>query len=128
MWPDRRLLDLFKVDVPIIQAPMAGAIDTELAIAAAKAGALGALPCAMLSSDKAREQVNIFRQQVSAPVSMNFFAHTPMVPDETKVAAWRERLAPYYKELQLDPAMPPAAITGTRTASAICGTSAKVPG
>lgn len=106
MWPDRRLLDLFKTDLPIVQAPMAGAMDTELAIAAAKAGALCALPCAMLSPEKAREQVNIVRQQVSAPVSMNFFAHTPTVPDETKVAAWRERLAPYYKELQLDPAMP----------------------
>ena len=35
MWPDRRLLDLFKIDLPIVQAPMAGAMDTELAIAAA---------------------------------------------------------------------------------------------
>ena len=59
---------------------------------------LGAYPALTLgaarkAADKAREQVNIFRQQVSAPVSMNFFAHTPTVPDETKVAAWRERLA-----------------------------------
>lgn len=75
MWPDRRLLDLFKIDLPIVQAPMAGAMDTELAIAAAQAGALAALPCAMLSPEKARDQVNIFRQQVSAPVSMNFCAY-----------------------------------------------------
>ena len=68
MWPDRRLIDLFKTEFPIVQAPMAGAMDQELAIAAAKAGALGSLPCAMLSADKARDQVNIFRQQVSAPV------------------------------------------------------------
>ncbi len=85
---------------------MAGAIDTALAIAAAKAGALGALPCAMLSPGKAREQVNVFRQQVSAPVSMNFFAHTPTAPDAGRMAAWRERRAPYYRELQHDPAMP----------------------
>lgn len=105
MWPDRRLLDLFRIDLPIVQAPMAGAMDHELAIAAARAGALGALPCAMLSPDKARDEVNIFRQQVSAPVSMNFFAHTPVAPDPARVAAWRERLAPYYREHGLDPAM-----------------------
>ena len=117
MWPDRRLLDLFKIDLPIVQAPMAGAMDHELAIAAARAGALGALPCAMLSPDKARDEVNIFRQQVSAPVSMNFFAHTPVAPDPARVAAWRERLAPYYREHGLDPAMAlPAA-----TLSAVSG-------
>jgi len=120
MWPDRRLLDLLKIDLPIIQAPMAGAMDTELAIAAAKAGALGSLPCAMLSPDKARDQVNIFRQQVSAPVSMNFFAHTPTVPDEKRVAAWRERLTPYYKELQLDPAMPIPAAARAPFDAAMC--------
>jgi nitronate monooxygenase len=106
MWPDRRLIDLFKTEFPIVQAPMAGAMDQELAIAAAKAGALGSLPCAMLSADKARDQVNIFRQQVSAPVSMNFFAHTPTALDPAREAAWRTRLAPYYKEQGLDPAMP----------------------
>ena len=47
MWPDRRVLDLFAIDVPILQAPMAGASDAELAIAAAKAGGLGALPAGM---------------------------------------------------------------------------------
>jgi nitronate monooxygenase len=106
MWPDRRLLDLFKIEVPIVQAPMAGAIDTELAVAVAKAGGLGSLPCAMLTPDKAREQVNIVRQQVAAPVNLNFFAHTPTAPEPARVGAWRERLAPYYEELGLDPGMP----------------------
>ncbi len=106
MWPDCRLLDLFNIALPIVQAPMAGAIDTELAVAVAKAGGLGSLPCAMLTPDKAREQVNIVRQQVSAPVNMNFFAHTPAAPEPARVAAWRERLAPYYEELDLDPDMP----------------------
>ena len=35
MWPDRRLLDLFGIDVPIVLAPMAGVMDTDLAIAVA---------------------------------------------------------------------------------------------
>src|SRR6202020_3682481 len=76
MWPDRRLLALFKTEFPIVLAPMAGVMDADLVIAAAQGGALGSLPCAMLSADKAREQIQIIRQQVSAPGNMNFFCHT----------------------------------------------------
>ena len=106
MWPDRRLLDLFKTEFPIVLAPMAGVMDTELVIAAAQGGALGSLPCAMLSAEKAREQVNIIRQRVSAPVNMNFFCHEAVDADPGREAQWKQRLAPYYKELGLDPAAP----------------------
>jgi nitronate monooxygenase len=104
MWPDRRLLDLFKTEFPIVLAPMAGAIDAELVIAAAQGGALGSLPCAMLSVEKAREQINIIRQRVSTPVNMNFFCHQAVAADPKREAGWRQRLAPYYEELGLDPA------------------------
>jgi nitronate monooxygenase len=106
MWPDRRLIDLFKTEFPIVQAPMAGIMDAELVIAAAEGGALGSLPCAMLSAEKAREQVNIVRQRVSAPISMNFFCHEPEEADPKREARWKQRLAPYYSELGLDPAAP----------------------
>jgi nitronate monooxygenase len=43
-WPDRRILDLFKIDIPIIQAPMAGATDAEIAIAVSAAGGLDHYP------------------------------------------------------------------------------------
>lgn len=102
MWPDRRLLDLFKIDVPIVLAPMAGVMDADLVIAASEGGALGSLPCAMLSADKAREQVNIIRQRVSAPVNMNFFCHKAVDADSASEANWRNRLGSYYKELGLD--------------------------
>ena len=81
MWPDRRLLDLFKTEFPIVLAPMAGIMDADLVIAAAQGGALGSLPCAMISAEKAREQVNIIRQRVSAPVNMNFFCHKAVDAD-----------------------------------------------
>ena len=86
MWPDRRLIDLFKTEFPIVLAPMAGAMDADLVIAAAQGGALGSLPCALLSVEKAREQVNIVRQQVSAPVNMNFFCHQPVDADPAREA------------------------------------------
>ena len=106
MWPDRRIIDLFKTEFPIVLAPMAGVMDAELVIAAAQGGALGSLPSALLSAEKTREQIGIIRQRVSAPVNMNFFCHTPVDADPLREAGWKTRLAPYYKELGLDPAAP----------------------
>src|SRR5262249_60655809 len=47
MWPDRRLLELFNIELPIVQARVAGAMDWELAAAAAEAGAPPSAPCAV---------------------------------------------------------------------------------
>jgi nitronate monooxygenase len=120
MWPDRRLLELFKTEFPILQAPMAGIMDADLVIAAAQGGALGSLPCAMLSVEKAREQVNIIRQRVSAPLNMNFFCHRAVEADPKREAQWRQRLAPYYKELGLDPAAPVNAANRAPFDAAMC--------
>src|SRR5438477_13128499 len=98
MWPDRRLLDLFEIELPIVQAPMAGTVGPELIIAAAEAGALGSLPCAMLTADRAREQIGIIRQRTPRPLNVNFFCHTPVAADAKSVQIWRTRLAAYYKE------------------------------
>ncbi len=120
MWPDRRFLELFKTEFPIVLAPMAGIMDAELVIAAAQGGALGSLPCAMLSADKAREQFNIIRQQVSSPVSMNFFCHKAVDADPSREAGWKQRLGPYYKELGLDPAAPLNAANRAPFDAAMC--------
>lgn len=120
MWPDRRLLDLFRIDVPIVQAPMAGVMDADLVIAACEGGALGSLPCAMLSVEKAREQVGIIRQRVSAPLNMNFFAHTAVDADPAREAVWRKRLTPYFEELGLDPGMPVPAAARAPFDAAMC--------
>ncbi|MGA7070709.1 NAD(P)H-dependent flavin oxidoreductase [Bradyrhizobium sp.] len=120
MWPDRRLIDLFKTEFPIVLAPMAGVMDAELVIAAAQGGALGSLPCAMLSAEKAREQVQIIRQRVTAPVCMNFVCHKAVPADPAREARWKERLAPYYRELGLDPAAPVNAANRAPFDSAMC--------
>lgn len=109
MWPDTRLIELFGIEAPIVQAPMAGAMDDELVIAASLGGALGSLPCAMLSAEKLREQVARIRARVATPINLNFFCHTPLPADPQRVAAWRERLAPEYAALGLDVLAPQAA-------------------
>ena len=89
-----------------MQAPVAGAMDWELAAEAAEAGALGSLPCAMLSADQVREQMAKIRARTKKPINLNFFCHTPPELNNAREAQWRERLAPYYRELGIDPAAP----------------------
>src|SRR5258706_3844118 len=120
MWPDRRLIDLFKTEFPIVLAPMAGVMDADLVIAAAQGGALGSLPCALLSVEKAREQINIIRQRVSAPVNMNFFCHRAVEVDPRSEDQWKQRLGLYYKELGLDPAAPINAANRAPFDAAMC--------
>lgn len=120
MWPDRRITELFKTEFPIVLAPMAGVMDAELVIAAAQGGALGSLPCAMLSAEKAREQVNIIRQRVAAPVNMNFFCHRAVDADPAREATWKQHLASHYREHGLDPAAPVSAANRAPFDAAMC--------
>jgi nitronate monooxygenase len=45
------ILELLRIGLPLIQAPMAGVRGSALAIAVSNAGGLGSLPCALLSLD-----------------------------------------------------------------------------
>lgn len=100
-WPDTRVLELLGIELPIIQAPMAGAVQSEMAIAVAEAGGLGSLPCAMLTADQIRNEVASIRERTSHPLHLNFFCHRPPQRDPDREAAWRQCLAGYYGELGL---------------------------
>src|SRR4051794_9518521 len=97
-----RLTDLLHIEVPLIQAPMAGAGGVALAAAAASAGALGSLPCAMLSIDDVRRQVAEFRRVGDQPLNLNFFCHRPPADDARRSAAWNVTVAPYFAEFGVD--------------------------
>ena len=101
-WPDTRILDLLGIELPIIQAPMAGATDSAMVIAASNAGGLGSMPAAMLSVEQLREELKTIRQQSQRPFNVNFFCHQPPAPDEQKADAWKNLLEPYYRELGAD--------------------------
>jgi nitronate monooxygenase len=105
-WPDRRILDLFGIDLPIILAPMAGPGTDALAIAVSEAGGLGSLPCAQLSATEIRTALENIRRSTSRPINLNFFSHRPPTSDPEREHAWRARLKPYYLELGLDPDAP----------------------
>lgn len=101
-WPDTRIVDLLGIELPIIQAPMAGATGSAMVIAAAQAGALGSLPCAMLSPEQIRQEVQNIRQATQAPLNLNFFCHQTPAPDPERDAQWKNLLQPYYRELGAD--------------------------
>jgi nitronate monooxygenase len=100
-WPDRRFLDLVGTEQPIVQAPMAGAGGVDLAVAAIEGGALGSLPCGMLSPEQVRGQVAELRGRTKGPFALNFFCHT--MPQQADDGAWRGLLQPYYEEFAVEP-------------------------
>jgi nitronate monooxygenase len=100
-WPDRRFLDRVGAGHPIVQAPMAGAGGVELCVGAIAGGALGSLPCGMLSPDDVARQVAEVRARARGPLNLNFFCHT--MPEDMDDRAWRALLAPYYAEFGAEP-------------------------
>ncbi|WP_395685320.1 NAD(P)H-dependent flavin oxidoreductase [Caenimonas koreensis] len=96
------LQELLGIELPIIQAPMAGVQGSALAVAVCNAGGLGSLPCAMLSLDALRSELMAIKAQTSKPFNVNFFCHTPPVPSAEREATWRATLAPYFNEFGID--------------------------
>ena len=98
------LQELLGIELPLIQAPMAGVQLHGLAAAVSNAGALGSLPCAMLDAAGLRKELQAMSEKTSKPYNLNFFCHTPPPVDTAREATWREALSTYYAELGIDPA------------------------
>ncbi|PLP95971.1 2-nitropropane dioxygenase [Pseudomonas sp. FFUP_PS_473] len=101
-WPDSRILDLLGIELPIIQAPMAGSTGSAMAIAVSNAGGLGSLPCATLSIEQMRQELQAFSQASQRPLNVNFFCHRSPTPDSERDARWKQALKPYYDALGAD--------------------------
>ncbi len=97
------LHELLGTELPIIQAPMAGAQGTALAVAVCNAGGLGSLPCAMLSIDVMRRELATIKTRTSKPFNVNFFCHASPTTDTEREATWRARLSEYYRAFGIDP-------------------------
>src|SRR5215472_8196211 len=105
MWPDNRLINLFDIEVPIIQAPMAGSAFSDLAVAVSEAGGLGSLACALLSVEQARKELETIRRKTSRPINVNFFCHQQPRNDPARENNWRRCLDAYYIQLGFDDKM-----------------------
>ena len=97
------LCDLLGIELPIIQAPMAGVQGSALAVAVSDAGGLGSLPCAQLDADAMRRELSAIWAQTAKPFNVNFFCHAEPEVNVERDARWRAILAPYFAELGIDP-------------------------
>ena len=91
--------ELLGVELPIIQAPMAGVQDCELAIAVSESGGLGSLPCGMLSNSQIEAELDKIKAATSKPINLNFFCHKQVEKDQSRQRAWQQTLVPYFNEL-----------------------------
>lgn len=88
--------------LPVIQAPMAGVQNAQLAIAVSEAGGLGSLPAAMLSLSELEQQLTLLQQGTSKPYNVNFFCHQPPEHNPGIEAQWLQLLQPYFDEYGVD--------------------------
>ena len=100
---------LLGIELPIIQAPMAGVQGSTLAVAVSNAGGLGSLPCALLSLDAIRGELSAIAAQTAKPINVNFFCHTPPAFNAERDSIWKAALSPYYRAFGIDPETIPTA-------------------
>jgi nitronate monooxygenase len=96
------LRELFGIQLPIVQAPMAGVQGSALALAVSNAGGLGSLPCGMLGLDAMRDELAAIRAGTTKPFNVNFFCHASPTFSAEREAVWRAALSPYFEAFGID--------------------------
>jgi nitronate monooxygenase len=99
------LLRRIGIELPIIQAPMAGVSTPEMAAAVSNAGGLGSIGIGAADPATARKMILAVRALTARPFNVNVFCHAPAVANPEREAAWVARLAP---EFARHGATPPA--------------------
>ncbi|MGH7438494.1 MAG: NAD(P)H-dependent flavin oxidoreductase, partial [Polyangiaceae bacterium] len=107
MTPQARLLDLLRIDLPIVQAPMAGVSTPEMAAAVSNAGGLGSIGVGATDAAGTRKMIAAFRERSRRSLNVNVFCHAPATADAAREARWIERLRPEFERVAAEP---PAAL------------------
>ncbi len=97
------LLELLGIELPIIQAPMAGVSSPAMAAAISNAGALGSIGLGASDADGARRMFKLFRERSQRSLNVNVFCHRPARPDAALEAAWITNLRPYFQAFGAQP-------------------------
>jgi nitronate monooxygenase len=99
------LLEKLKIDLPIIQAPMAGVSSPTMAAAVSSAGALGSIGVGATDAEGARGMIASVRARSLRSLNVNVFCHRPPKNDAAIEATWLDRLHPHFARFG---ARPPA--------------------
>ena len=113
-WPSQDLIDLLRIEHPIIQAPMAGASTAALAAAVSNAGALGGFGGTDSSPEELRNVIRAIRQRTDKPFIVNLYLDRtdPYVAVRRREACLKAALAPVHAELGLGDVPDPIALFG----------------
>jgi nitronate monooxygenase len=102
------LLRRIGIDLPIIQAPMAGVSTPEMAAAVSNAGGLGSVAVGSVDAEATKQMITAVRSRTDRPFNVNVFCHRPATADAAREAAWLARLGPEFARYG---ATPPARLT-----------------
>lgn len=97
------LTDRLGLDLPIIQAPMAGTATPELAAAVSNAGALGSISIASVDAVEGRRQILALRALTARPFNVNLFCHAPTPPNPARDRVWIDSLRPMFAAFDAAP-------------------------
>lgn len=101
------LLRTLGIELPIVQAPMAGVSTPAMAAAVSNAGALGSIGVGATNAAGARRMIAEVRERSQRPLNVNVFCHQPAKADAKVEAAWLDHLRPHFERFG---AAPPAAL------------------
>jgi nitronate monooxygenase len=96
------------IELPIIQAPMAGVSTPEMAAVVSNAGGVGSIGVGSVDADATRQMIAAVRARTGRPFQVNVFCHKPAVADAAREASWLARLEPDFARYG---AKPPARLT-----------------
>ncbi len=97
------LLERLGLDLPIVQAPMAGTSTPALAAAVSNAGGLGSIGVGAVNAAGARSMIGALKGLTAGPFNVNVFTHRPAGPDPDRERAWLEALAPAFRRFGAEP-------------------------
>lgn len=97
------LLQRIGIELPIIQAPMAGTSTPAMAAAVSNAGALGSIGVGAVNAEGARGMIAAVQGLTNRAFNVNLFVHQPATPDAARERDWIGRLAPLFAEFGTPP-------------------------
>lgn len=105
---ERDLLARLGIELPLIQAPMAGVSSVDMAAAVSNAGGLGSVSVGATDVHGARAAIEAIRERTSRSFNINVFTHQPAISNPPLEERWIERLRPTFIRYS---SHPPRALT-----------------
>jgi len=97
------LLKRIGVELPIVQAPMAGTSTPAMAAAVTNAGGLGSIGVGAADAAGARDMIGALKAQTNGAFNVNVFCHRPAVADTERERAWLNALKPVFAHYDAEP-------------------------